>query len=106
MSVKDPGPVTAGTEQSGTAPALDLGLDLGLDTEIGPEKPDAARRVRAGTIVWGFLLFAIAALFFAGAQLDLSKYDGMVITTWVVLIVGALTLLGGILGALLHRLRH
>jgi hypothetical protein len=100
MSVKDPGPVTAGTEDLSTnPPALDL------DTEIGPEKPDAARRVRAGTIVWGFLLFAIAALFFVGAQLDLSKYDGVVITTWVVLVVGALALLGGILGALLHRLR-
>ena len=35
-----------------------------------------ARPVRAGTVVWGVIMVAIAAMFFATAQVDLDEVSG------------------------------
>jgi len=59
--------------------------------------------VRVGTIVWGFILIGVAALFFAGTQFDLAGFNPAVVATWAVLGVGALAVIGGVLGALFRR---
>jgi hypothetical protein len=59
--------------------------------------------VRVGTIVWGFILLGVAALFFAGIQFDLAGVNPAVVATWAVLGVGALAVIGGVLGALFRR---
>jgi hypothetical protein len=59
--------------------------------------------VRVGTIVWGFILVAVAAFFFAGAQFDLAGFNPAVVATWSVLGVGALAVIGGVVGALFRR---
>ena len=43
----------------------------------------------------------IAALFFAGAQFDLARFNPAILATWVVLGIGALAVMGGLAGALL-----
>jgi len=67
---------------------------------------DERRPVRPQTVVWGFILFAIAAVFFVWTRFDLNRFEPVVVITWVVLVLGALALLGGILGAVLRRLRR
>ena len=59
--------------------------------------------VRVGTIVWGFILVGIAALFFAWAQFDLAGFNPAIVATWAVLGVGALAVIGGVVGALVRR---
>lgn len=62
------------------------------------------RTVRVATVVWGFILIGIAAAFFAFAQFDLSGVGPGVIIAWIVLGIGALAIVGGLLGALFrHR---
>ncbi|MEO6504852.1 MAG: hypothetical protein ABIW36_08830 [Terrimesophilobacter sp.] len=56
--------------------------------------------VRVGTIVWGFILVGIAALFFIGAQFDLAGFNPAVVATWAVLLVGVLAVIGGVVAAL------
>ena len=67
--------------------------------------PASARPVRVSTVVWGFILLGLAAMFFVFAQLDLSRFNPAIILTWVILGIGALAVVGGIAGALLRR-RH
>jgi hypothetical protein len=59
--------------------------------------------VRVGTIVWGFILVGIAALFFAWAQFDLAGFNPAVVVTWSVLCLGALAVIGGLIGAVTRR---
>jgi hypothetical protein len=62
------------------------------------------RNVQVATVVWGFILIGIAAGFFAFAQFDLSGVGPGVIIAWIVLGIGALAIVGGLLGALFrHR---
>jgi amino acid transporter len=72
---------------------------------IGTPVSTSARPVRVGTVVWGFTLLGLAAMFFVFAQFDLSGSNAAVILTWVILGVGALAVVGGIVGALVRR-RH
>ena len=67
--------------------------------------PASARPVRVSTVVWGFILLGLAAMFFVFAQLDLSRFNPAIILTWVILGIGALAVVGGIAGALFRR-RH
>jgi hypothetical protein len=60
------------------------------------------RPVRLGTVVWGFLLIGLAALFFAIARFDFSAFQPGVVAAWAVLGIGALALVGGVLGAILR----
>ena len=71
---------------------------MAIDNDNAGKSP-----VRVGTIVWGFILVAVAAFFFAGAQLDLAGFNPAVVATWSVLGVGALAVIGGLLGALVRR---
>jgi hypothetical protein len=59
--------------------------------------------VRVGTVIWGFILLGIAALFFAMARLDLSEVSPGVIAAWVVIGIGALAVVGGLIGAIVRR---
>jgi hypothetical protein len=59
--------------------------------------------VRVGTIIWGFILVAIAALFFTWTQFDLAGFDPAIVATWSVLGIGALAVIGGVVGALSRR---
>ena len=61
------------------------------------------RTVRVTTVVWGFILMAVAAWFFTFAQVDLSGVAPGVLLAWVVLGIGALAVVGGLVGALLRR---
>jgi hypothetical protein len=74
-------------------------------TATGIPAPASARPVRVGTVVWGFILIGLAAMFFTFAQVDLSRFNPAIVLTWVILGVGALAVVGGIVGALLRR-RH
>ena len=71
---------------------------MAIDNNNGTSSP-----VRVGTIVWGFILVGIAALFFACAQLDLAGFNPAIVATWAVLGVGALAVIGGVIGALVRR---
>jgi hypothetical protein len=69
-----------------------------------PQGPTAVERpARVGTIVWGFLLIGLAAVFFVTAQFDLGRFNPAVIAVWAVLGIGVLTVIGGLAGALLRR---
>jgi hypothetical protein len=77
-----------------------------------PQRPDSPspdardpgpRPVRTGTVVWGFILIGIAALFFAGTQIDLGGLDPAVVAVWVVLGIGVLAVIGGLIGMLVRR---
>ncbi len=61
------------------------------------------RTVRVTTVVWGFILMAVAAWFFTFAQVDLSGVAPGVLLAWVVLGIGALAVVGGLVGALFRR---
>jgi hypothetical protein len=74
-------------------------------TEIGVQAPASTRPVRVGTVVWGFILLGLAAMFFTFAQVDLSRFNPAIVLTWVILGIGALAVVGGIVGALLRRRR-
>jgi hypothetical protein len=74
-------------------------------TESVIAEPASARPVRVSTVVWGFILLGLAAMFFVFAQLDLSRFNPAIILTWVILGIGTLAVVGGIAGALLRR-RH
>jgi hypothetical protein len=80
-----------------------------FDTTTGTTEttatPASARPVRVGTVVWGLILIGLAAMFFVFAQFDLSGFNPAIILTWVVLGVGALAVVGGIVGALMRRRR-
>lgn len=64
---------------------------------------DAGSPVRVGTIVWGFIIVGIAALFFAWAQFDLAGFNPAIVATWAILGLGALAVVGGVVGALFRR---
>lgn len=64
--------------------------------------PDA-RPVRAGTVVWGVIMVAIAAMFFATAQLDLDEVSGWVVLAWGILALGAVLVVGGLIAAITRR---
>ena len=64
---------------------------------------DSPRTVRVATAVWGFILIGIAAASFTFAQFDLSGVNPGVIIAWVVVCVGALSIVGGLIGALFRR---
>lgn len=65
--------------------------------------PADARPVRAGTVIWGVIMVAIAAMFFATAQADLDEVSGWVILAWGVLALGAVLVVGGVIAALTRR---
>jgi hypothetical protein len=58
-----------------------------------------ARPVRAGTVIWGVIMVAVAAMFFATAQLNLNQVSGWVILAWGVLALGAVLVIGGVIAA-------
>lgn len=62
-----------------------------------------SRPVRAGTVIWGVIMVAIAAMFFATAQLDLDAVSGWVVLAWGVLALGAVLVVGGLIAALTRR---
>jgi hypothetical protein len=64
---------------------------------------DAGLPVRVGTIVWGFIIVGIAALFFAWAQFDLAGFNPAIVATWAILGLGTLAVIGGVVGALFRR---
>ena len=64
---------------------------------------ESPRTVRAPTVVWGFILIGIAAVFFTFTQFDLSGVGPGVVIAWVVLGIGALAIVGGLVGALFRR---
>ncbi len=64
---------------------------------------DSPRTVRVATVVWGFILMAIAAWFFTFAQIDLSGVAPGVVVAWVALGIGVLAIVGGLVGALFRR---
>lgn len=66
--------------------------------------PDA-RPVRPGTVIWGVIMVAIAAMFFATAQLDLDEVSGWVVLAWGILALGAVLVIGGLIAAVARR-RH
>lgn len=70
---------------------------------LQPETMPGARPVRAGTVTWGVIMVAIAAMFFATAQVDLDKVSGWVILAWGVLALGAVLVVGGLIAALARR---
>lgn len=72
---------------------------------FSPEAPADARPVRAGTVVWGVIMVAIAAMFFATAQLDLDQVSGWAILAWGVLALGAVLVVGGVIAAATRRRR-
>lgn len=63
------------------------------------------RPVRPGTVIWGVIMVAIAAMFFATAQLDLDEVSGWVILAWGILALGAILVVGGLIAALTRRAR-
>ncbi|HEU0256533.1 MAG TPA: hypothetical protein VFQ96_01690 [Microbacteriaceae bacterium] len=100
--------VAAGAEEPGVAGSG--GGDAGRGAEPAASEPAPApyddyaeRPVRVGTVVWGFLLVGIAAVFFTASQVDLSGVSPALIAVWVVLGIGAITITGGVTGALLRR---
>jgi len=68
-----------------------------------PEPTTDARPVRAGTVIWGVIMVAIAAMFFATAQLDLDRISGWVILAWGALALGAVLVVGGLIAAMTRR---
>jgi hypothetical protein len=48
-------------------------------------------------------MVAIAAMFFATAQLDLDEVSGWVILAWGILALGAILVVGGLIAALTRR---
>ena len=72
-------------------------------SETAPASPPAAttdaRPVRAGTVTWGVIMVAIAAMFFATAQVDLDEVSGWVILAWGILALGAVLVVGGLIAA-------
>ena len=67
------------------------------------QNDNGPRRVRVGTVVWGFILIAFAALYFSGAQLDLSNVRPGVILAWAVIVIGAIALTGAVVAATTRR---
>ncbi len=72
-------------------------------TTTAHESAGRPRSIRVGTVIWGFILLGIAALFFTFAQLDLSGINPGVVAAWVVIGIGALAILGGLVGAAVRR---
>lgn len=70
---------------------------------ISSEATTDARPVRAGTVVWGVIMVAIAAMFFATAQLDLDEVSGWVVLAWGILALGAVLVVGGLIAAVTRR---
>ncbi|MHA6669209.1 hypothetical protein ACX3O0_10120 [Homoserinimonas sp. A447] len=62
-----------------------------------------ARPVRPGTVIWGVIMVAIAAMYFATAQVDLDEVSGWVILAWGILALGAVLVVGGLIAALTRR---
>lgn len=65
-----------------------------------PEPAADARPLRASKVVWGVILMATAALFFAVPGLDLGEVGGWVVLVWASLGVGAVLVIGGVIAAL------
>lgn len=72
---------------------------------ISSETPADARPVRAGTVVWGVIMVAVAAMFFATTRLDLDEVSGWVVVAWGVLALGAVLVIGGLIAAATRRRR-
>ncbi|MEX1079667.1 MAG: hypothetical protein WED09_11225 [Homoserinimonas sp.] len=72
-------------------------------TTLTAEPSPDARPVRAGTVVWGVIMVAIAAMFFATARLDLDAVSGWVVLAWGILALGAVLVIGGVIAALTRK---
>lgn len=71
---------------------------------VTTESAADARPARAGTVVWGVILVALAAMFFATAQLDLDEVSGWVVLAWGILALGAALVIGGLITTVIrHR---
>ena len=68
-----------------------------------PSEKEEPRTVQVATVVWGFILIAIAAWAFTFTQVDLSGVDPGVVVAWAVLAIGVLAIVGGLVGALFRR---
>lgn len=62
-----------------------------------------ARPVRAATVVWGVILVATAALFFATPGLDLGEVGGWLVLAWGALVFGTALVVGGLIMAVSRR---
>lgn len=74
----------------------------GEDGFVTPEEEPLP--VRIGTVVWGFIVIGIAALFFVSSQIDLGPEGLAFLAVWAVLGIGVLAIVGGVIGAIFrHR---
>ena len=69
-------------------------------TSTGAEEP---RPVRIATVIWGFILLSIGALFFAATQIDLTNANLGIISAWAVIGIGSLSIVGGLIGTAMRR---
>ncbi|MFP7761724.1 hypothetical protein [Marisediminicola sp. LYQ85] len=69
--------------------------------------PDAApeRTMRAGTVVWGLILFVVAALTFVVTTLEPDFVTGEVVV-WAVVGLGAVLVAAGVIGAIARAARR
>lgn len=63
-------------------------------------------KTRVHTIVWGFLLLGIAVLFLIGTLVDLSVFNPAIVIVFAVVALGAILVLGGIVGAIVRAARR
>lgn len=75
-------------------------IDTASTTSVVGEQP---RTVRISTVIWGFILLSIAALFFTIAQFDLTRVNPGIVAAWVVIGIGSLAIVGGLIGAAVRR---
>lgn len=93
---------TASTDaaSAGTASSDPTRTDSTSSTLSASAQP---RSVRISTVIWGFILLSIAALFFTIAQFDLTRVNPGIIAAWVVIGIGTLAIIGGLVGAAVRR---
>jgi hypothetical protein len=70
---------------------------------MAPVTSSGARPVRAGTVTWGVIMVAIAAMYFASTQLELNEVSGWEIAAWGALILGTVLVVGGLIAAVTRR---
>jgi hypothetical protein len=75
----------------------------GASASASPAATTDARSVRPGTVIWGVIMVAIAAMFFAVAQVDLDEVSGWVVLAWGILALGAVLVVGGLIAAVTQR---
>lgn len=75
---------------------------LGSTSSVSADN-DQPRPVRIATVIWGFILLSIAALFFAITQIKVTNVNLGIIGAWVVIGIGSLAIVGGLIGTAMRR---